>query len=219
MTLSKPINVAIIMDGNGRWAQAQNKPRIFGHKCGLDALKKLVNDIVDTKMKVKWLSLFAFSVENWNRPKKEVKFLMSLLNNSLNDNLVTTLNKKNIKFVWTGFENKLSSTLIKKIRNVELKTKNNKGLILNIVFNYSGTKDIEYATKHKCLVSKNVPPIDLLIRTSDEKRISNFLLYQLAYSEIVFEKTLWPDYTIDQFKNNIIEYKKRERRFGKIYEQ
>ena len=214
MPLTQPINVAIIMDGNGRWAKAQNKPRSFGHKKGFDALKQLVDDIVDSKLKINWISFFAFSVENWSRPKTEVSFLMNLFKNSLNAKLIRNLNNKNIRFVWTGFEDKLSKSLLTKIKTVVEATKNNSGLTLNIVFNYSGKADIDQALKSKKLVSRHVPNIDLLIRTSGEKRISNYLLYQLAYSEMIFEKTLWPDYTIKNLKNNINEFVKRDRRFG-----
>lgn len=216
MSLDKPINVAIIMDGNGRWAKSRNKPRTFGHNQGLETLKQLTRDIVNQKVNIKWLSVFAFSIENWNRPKSEVSFLLKIFESSLNQNLIENLNKQNIKFVWTGFRQKLSKKLIAKIISVEKQTSKNTGLILNVVFNYSGIKDIEQSKKSKKLISFNVPQIDLLIRTSGEKRISNFLLYQIAYSEIIFENTLWPDYCINILKKNIIEYKKRDRRFGKI---
>ncbi len=216
MSLNKKINVAIIMDGNGRWAKSHNKPRTFGHKKGLETLKHLIKDIINTKMQIDWLSVFAFSTENWQRPKAEVNFLLKLFENSLNKELIGDLNKQNIKFVWTGFKNKLSKKLVDKILVAQKSTKNNSGLKLNIVFNYSGLKDINQFKTTKKLISSNIPNIDLLIRTSGEKRISNFLLCQLAYSEFVFEKTLWPDYTINILKKNIIEYKKRNRRFGKI---
>ncbi len=216
MPLEKPINVAIIMDGNGRWAKAKNKPRTFGHDQGLKTLQDLVKGIINKKVPIDWLSVFAFSTENWNRPKTEVNFLMKLFEKSLNDKLIKNLNKQNIKFIWTGFKDKLSSSLLKKISKVCKDTSKNKGLKLNVVFNYSGLKDIEQQSKTKKLISEKVPPVDLLIRTSGEKRISNFLLYQLAYSEIIFEKTLWPDYSINILKKNIIEYKKRNRRFGRI---
>lgn len=216
MPLEKPINVAIIMDGNGRWAKAKNKPRTFGHDQGLKTLQNLVKEIINKKVPIDWLSVFAFSTENWDRPKTEVNFLMKLFEKSLNDKLIENLNKQNIKFIWTGFKDKLSSSLLKKISKVCKDTSKNKGLKLNVVFNYSGLKDIEQQSKTKKLISEKVPPVDLLIRTSGEKRISNFLLYQLAYSEIIFEKTLWPDYSINILKKNIIEYKKRNRRFGRI---
>ncbi len=216
MPLEKSINVAIIMDGNGRWAKAKNKPRTFGHDQGLKTLQDLVKGIINKKVPIDWLSVFAFSTENWNRPKTEVNFLMKLFEKSLNDKLIENLNKQNIKFIWTGFKDKLSSSLLKKISKVCKDTSKNKGLKLNVVFNYSGLKDIEQQSKTKRLISEKVPPVDLLIRTSGEKRISNFLLYQLAYSEIIFEKTLWPDYSINILKKNIIEYKKRNRRFGRI---
>lgn len=204
------------MDGNGRWAKAQNKPRSFGHKRGFETLKKLVDDVVVQQLPIKWISFFAFSIENWSRPKTEVSFLMRLFESSLNKKLINSLNQKNIKFVWIGFKDRLSKSLILKINNVVNATKNNTGLVLNIVFNYSGKADIEHCLKNKKMISNNVPDIDLLIRTSGEKRISNFLLCQLAYSEIIFEKALWPDYNINTLKNNIKEFIKRDRRFGGV---
>lgn len=214
--MPKNINVGIILDGNGRWATSKNQPRTFGHKKGVDALKNLVNEIVKQKLNVKWLSVFAFSTENWSRPQPEVKYLIKLLSDSLSNELINKLQELNIKFVWTGFDDKLPKSLLTKIKTIQTKTSKNTGLILNVVFNYSGRKDIEYGLKHKKLISSNIPDIDLLIRTGNEKRISNFLLYQLAYSEIIFEKTMWPNYKISNLKSNIIEYNKRHRRFGKI---
>ncbi|MDR0985875.1 MAG: di-trans,poly-cis-decaprenylcistransferase [Mycoplasmataceae bacterium] len=219
-----PKHIAIIMDGNGRWAKKQNKKRTFGHKKGVEVIKNITNEA--NKLNIKYLSLFAFSTENWKRPKQEVNYLMRLLENNLNNKLIKSLNEQNIRFRWIGFKNHLKNSLIKKFTIVEKSTSNNKGLSLCIYFNYGGMQDIYQASKYsnkdlndleKHLLTKDIPPVDLLIRTGNEKRISNFLIWQSAYAEIVFDKTYWPAYTGQRFINNLIDYTKRDRRFGKIY--
>lgn len=220
-----PKHVAIIMDGNGRWAKAQNKPRAYGHQAGAKNIKNIVEAAINEK--IKYLTLFAFSCENWTRPKHEINFLMKLLEKQMNEDLIKFLNERLIKFNWIGFKEKLNKTLVNKILNIQNKTKLNNKLILTIAFNYGGKQDILNAAKlsnknttikdfDRLLLTKFLPDVDLLIRTSGEKRISNFLLWQSAYAEIIFEPTLWPNYNKKHFANNILEYCSRQRRFGKI---
>lgn len=218
--LNIPTHIAIIMDGNGRWAISKNKPRIFGHKNGV----KNINEIVKCAFqnKIKYLTLFAFSVENFNRPPKEVNFLINLFDKSINKNLQDKLIKNNICFRWIGFKEKLDSKIISKLENLMNLTKKCNGLNLTIAFNYGGIQDLQQAAKKQntdlknALLTKDLPAVDLLIRTGNEKRISNFLIYDLSYAEIIFDKTMWPDYHCENFKKNLIEYSKRKRRFGKI---
>lgn len=219
-------HVAFIMDGNGRWAKKKNKARIFGHEHGV----KVIPDIVKyaQENKIPYLSFFAFSTENWNRSKQEVDFLLKLFSTFLTKKNVKKLNELNIKVKWIGFKDKMPSKLLEKIEMFEKETSANTSIQVNLFFNYSGIKDIDEAIKKidfnsdknngikQYLLTKDLPPIDLLIRTSGEERISNFALYDLAYSEIIFEKTLWPDYTKEVFSNNINQYNNRNRRFGKI---
>ncbi|WP_412032261.1 polyprenyl diphosphate synthase [Malacoplasma muris] len=224
-------HIAYIMDGNGRWATKKNKPRNVGHLEGAKVIPKVIDYAINEN--IKYLSLFAFSVENWNRPKLEVEYLLQLLIDHLTNKTKKYLNKKNIKLNWIGFETNLNPLIVRKIKSVVESTKDNKGIIVNIFFNYSGTKDIENAFEKildknfskkisnikELLLTSELPPIDLLIRTGNEKRISNFALYDLAYSEIIFEEALWPDYNELNFNSNVKEYYNRDRRFGKINEQ
>lgn len=221
-------HVAFIMDGNGRWAKSQNKSRTYGHKKGVEVIQTVVRQA--TSLKIPFISFFAFSTENWNRPLYEVKFLLKLLNGYLTKKTINTLIKDNIKVKWIGFEDNMSKNIVKKIRYIEKSTENMTGITVCIFFNYGGTQDIENAIKlmlknenkkdinniKNYLLTKDLPPIDLLIRTSGEKRISNFALYDIAYSEIIFEPTLWPAYTKEIFLDNINEYNNRNRRFGKV---
>ncbi|MDR0826109.1 MAG: di-trans,poly-cis-decaprenylcistransferase [Mycoplasmataceae bacterium] len=215
-----PNHVAIIMDGNGRWAKQHHQLRIFGHKHGAEVISKIAQAAIDNKVKV--LSLFAFSTENWNRPKHEVSFLMKLMSSHLDKKTINDLNKHRISFRWIGFKNKLNSKLVDQLLSTQNATKRNKDLILNICFNYGGQQDILQAAKKtnftSNLLTKDMPPVDLLIRTGDEKRISNFLLWQSAYAEIIFESTYWPSYNKNRFNKNIKEYQNRKRRFGSIHE-
>lgn len=224
--MSLPKHVAIIMDGNGRWAKSQNKPRTYGHEIGAKNIKNIIEAGLDNK--IKFLTLFAFSCENWNRPKHEVNFLLKLLDQRINKKLIDYLNDKKIKFNWLGFEKKIDKKIVKKIRELELITKHNKLLNLTIAFNYGGKQDILNAAKYssknvtmsgfnKLLLTKSaLPDVDLLIRTGGDKRISNFLLWQSAYAEIIFEPTYWPIYNQQHFANNILEYCSRQRRFGQL---
>ncbi|HEA3278207.1 TPA: di-trans,poly-cis-decaprenylcistransferase [Pasteurella multocida] len=227
-----PQHVAIIMDGNGRWAQQKGKMRIFGHKNGVKAVREAVS--YARKVGIKVLTLYAFSSENWNRPKKEVNALMALFMQAL-DLEVKKLHKNNIKLNILGDVTGFSASLQNKIHQAEKLTENNTALILNIAANYGGCWDIVQATKslaqqvkegklavdeinaqvlQQALVTKEQPQVDLLIRTSGEQRISNFLLWQIAYAELYFSDVLWPDFNEKEFNEAIIAYQQRHRRFG-----
>lgn len=213
------------MDGNGRWAKLQNQPRTFGHLHGVNVIPKVVEYAIEQK--IEYVSFFAFSTENWNRPIDEVNYLMNLLLKNLTKKTINYLNKYNVKANWIGFEDNVDKKIISLIRDVENKTKNNTKINVNLFFNYSGIKDLDNAIKlalknkqekpiKQYLLTNQLPPIDLLVRTGNEKRISNFCLYDLAYAEIIFEPTLWPNYSKETFNKNINEYFDRDRRFGKI---
>ncbi|MBE7393156.1 polyprenyl diphosphate synthase [Pasteurella multocida] len=227
-----PQHVAIIMDGNGRWAQQKGKMRIFGHKNGVKAVREAVS--YARKVGIKVLTLYAFSSENWNRPKKEVNVLMALFMQAL-DLEVKKLHKNNIKLNILGDVTGFSASLQNKIHQAEKLTENNTALTLNIAANYGGCWDIVQATKslaqqvkegklavdeinaqvlQQALVTKEQPQVDLLIRTSGEQRISNFLLWQIAYAELYFSDVLWPDFNEKEFNEAIIAYQQRHRRFG-----
>ena len=222
-----PINhVAIIMDGNGRWGLKHRKSRNAGHKAGLNTVEKIIKETI--KNKIKHLTLFAFSTENWKRPKNEINYLFNLLENFLS-NKITDLDKQNIKFKVIGFKKfskKLNNLLIKS----EKKTLKNKALQINLALNYGSKLEIINAFKKlvknkekinmnnlsKNLLTGNIPDPDLLIRTGNTKRLSNFLLWQLAYTEIYFEKKLWPDFSEKDFKKIINKFKFTKRNFGNI---
>ncbi|HEH9765194.1 TPA: di-trans,poly-cis-decaprenylcistransferase [Pasteurella multocida] len=227
-----PQHVAIIMDGNGRWAQQKGKMRIFGHKNGVKAVREAVS--YARKVGIKVLTLYAFSSENWNRPKKEVNALMALFMQAL-DLEVKKLHKNNIKLNILGDVTGFSASLQNKIHQAEKLTENNTALTLNIAASYGGCWDIVQATKslaqqvkegklavdeinaqvlQQALVTKEQPQVDLLIRTSGEQRISNFLLWQIAYAELYFSDVLWPDFNEKEFNEAIIAYQQRHRRFG-----
>ncbi|MDP9500536.1 polyprenyl diphosphate synthase [Bisgaard Taxon 45] len=227
-----PQHVAIIMDGNGRWAQQKGKMRIFGHKNGVKAVREAVS--YARKIGIKVLTLYAFSSENWNRPKTEVNALMTLFMQAL-DLEVKTLHKNNIKLNILGDVTEFSAHLQNKIKQAEQLTENNTALTLNIAANYGGCWDIVQAAKslaqqvkegklavdeinahvlQQALVTKAQPQVDLLIRTSGEQRISNFLLWQIAYAELYFSDVLWPDFNEKEFNEAIIAYQQRHRRFG-----
>ena len=223
-----PKHIAIIMDGNGRWAKNKFLPRIIGHTNGVKTVKEIVQCARELNIKV--LTLYAFSTENWIRPKDEVSGLMNLLKTYLKSELETMLSNK-ISFRVIGDISKFSKDLQEEIVNVTDKTKDNKEMILNIALNYGARQELLRAFKllkeknitditeqdiSDSLYTKGLPDPDLLIRTSGEMRISNFLLWQIAYSEIYVTKVLWPDFTEEEFYKAIIEYQKRERRFGGI---
>ena len=222
-----PLNhVAIIMDGNGRWGLKHKNSRNAGHKSGLITVEKIIKETL--KKKIKFLTLYAFSTENWKRPKKEINYLFNLLENFLT-NKVDDLHKKNIKLKVIGIK-KFSSNLNKLLDVSEKKTSNNNKLQINLALNYGSKFEIINAirslknskqkitvnnlTKH--LQTKNIPDPDILIRTGNTKRLSNFLLWQLAYSEIFFEKKLWPDFTEKDYSKIINKFKNIKRNFGKI---
>ena len=222
-----PLNhVAIIMDGNGRWGLKNKKSRNAGHKAGLISLEKIINETI--KKKIKYLTLYAFSTENWKRPKKEVNYLFNLLENFLIKEIYN-LNKQDIKLKILGLK-KFTVKLNRLLKIAENKTKNNKTLQLNLAINYGSKSELIYAIKklnkqnkrineknlNLYLQTKNIPDPDLLIRTGNTKRLSNFLLWQLAYSEIFFEKKLWPDFNEKDYKKIIIKYKMTKRNYGNI---
>ena len=222
-----PLNhVAIIMDGNGRWGLKHKNSRNAGHKAGLNTVEKIIR--VSIKQKIKHLTLYTFSTENWRRPKKEIKFLFELLQNFL-INKIRDLHKQNIKLKIIGVKN-FSSQLNKLLVNSEKKTSKNTKLQINLALNYGSKVELINAFKKlkknndaineknisKYLQTKDIPDPDLLIRTGNTKRLSNFLLWQLAYSEIFFVKKLWPDFNQKDFNKIIKKFKIIKRNFGKI---
>ena len=222
-----PLNhVAIIMDGNGRWGLKFKNSRNAGHKAGLNTVEKIIKETV--KNKISFLTLFAFSTENWKRPKKEINYLFSLLENFLN-NRIEELHKQNIKLKILGSK-KFSPRLNKLLNNSEKKTSKNTKLQINLALNYGSKSELIDAIKKmkknkstiseknlgKNLQTKNIPDPDLLIRTGNTKRLSNFLLWQLAYAEIFFEKKLWPAFNEKDYNRIIKEYRNIKRNFGKI---
>ena len=222
-----PLNhVAIIMDGNGRWGMKHKNSRNAGHKEGLKTVEKIIKETI--RNKINFLTLFAFSTENWKRPKKEINYLFNLLENFLL-NRIQDLHKQNIKLKILGSK-KFSPKLNKLLNNSEKKTSKNTKLQINLALNYGSKSELIDAFKKinknkitiseknidKNLQTKNIPVPDLLIRTGNTKRLSNFLLWQLAYAEIFFEKKLWPAFNEKDFNRIIIEYKKIKRNFGKI---
>ena len=222
-----PLNhVAIIMDGNGRWGLKNKNSRNAGHKEGLKTVEKIIK--VSINNKIKYLTLYAFSTENWKRPKKEIKFLFNLLENFL-INKIDDLHEKNIKLKIVGIKN-FSVKLNKLLKDSENKTKKNKKLQINLALNYGSKFELINAFKklqkskdkineknlRKYFQTEKVPDPEILIRTGNTRRLSNFLLWQLAYSEIFFEKKLWPDFNERDYNKVIRNYKKIKRNFGKI---
>src|SRR6056300_172294 len=222
-----PLNhVAIIMDGNGRWGLKHKKSRNAGHKAGLNTVESIIKETV--RNKISFLTLYAFSTENWKRPKKEIDYLFNLLKVFLKTK-INYLHKNNIKLKIIRKKD-FSPELNKLLSISEQKTSDNKKLQLNLALNYGSKFEIINAIKKiknrndkiteknfvKYLQTKNIPDPDLLIRTVNTKRLSNFLLWQLAYSEIFFEKKLWPDFNTNDYRKIILEYKKIKRNFGNI---
>ena len=219
-------HVAIIMDGNGRWGIKFKKSRNEGHKAGLKTVEKIIKESI--KKNIKYLTLYTFSTENWKRPKKEINFLFNLLENFLQDK-IEILHKQNIKLKIIGtknFSRKINDLLI----SAEKKTKNNKKLQINLALNYGSKSELISAFKlinknkdqineeniNKYLQTNNIPDPDILIRTGNTTRLSNFLLWQLAYTEIFFEKKLWPAFNEKDFNKILYKYKKIKRNFGSI---
>jgi undecaprenyl diphosphate synthase len=236
-SLKLPQHVAVIMDGNGRWAKKKGNQRIFGHKNGVAAVRETVEAAAE--IGIKYLTLYAFSTENWNRPKAEVNALMHLLISSLNSE-VETLTKNNVRLLTIGDTQSLPSNVAAQLNETIKLTSNNTGLSLVLALSYSGRWEIVKAFKdfgnkvksgeinpdqidekfiNSLLQSSFMPDPELLIRTSGEYRISNFLLWQIAYTELYFPETLWPDFRKKDFFNAILDFQKRERRFGKTSEQ
>ncbi|MDF2179621.1 polyprenyl diphosphate synthase [Aliiglaciecola sp. CAU 1673] len=232
-----PRHVAIIMDGNGRWAKQRGKIRTFGHKAGVDSVRSAVS--FARKRGIEVLTLFAFSSENWNRPADEVGVLMELFNLVLKSE-VKKLHKNDVRLKVVGDTSRFDAKLVARIHEAEALTANNQSLVLNIAANYGGRWDIVHAAKE--LVAQAVsgqiqasdideslfdrhtslselPQLDLLIRTGGESRVSNFLLWQLAYAELYFTPTLWPDFDENAFASAINDYSARQRRFGLTGEQ
>ena len=232
-----PEHIAIIMDGNGRWATAQGKHRIFGHKNGVKAVREVTEGCAE--LGVKHLTLYAFSTENWNRPKTEVSALMQLLFLTIGKE-IKTLQKNNIRLNAIGHIHNLPESNQKALREVMEATKNNTRMTLTLALSYGSKEEITEATKilaqqykdgkisledikaetiSKQLYTKDIPDPELMIRTSGEHRVSNFLLWQLAYSELYFTEKFWPEFTRNDLFKAIYDYQNRERRFGMTSEQ
>tara|TARA_B110000037_G_scaffold196319_1_gene233419 strand:- start:184 stop:915 length:732 start_codon:yes stop_codon:yes gene_type:complete len=232
-----PQHLAIIMDGNGRWAKNKGKNRLFGHTKGVKAVQEVVEECA--VLKIKYLTLYAFSTENWNRPEEEIGILMKLLLSSLKSEFEKLL-KNRIKLNVIGNTDQLPLSVQKELDYVIKQTENNSEMTLTLALSYGGREEIESTIKqlavkvknniispekidqsiiNEHLYTRNLPDVDLLIRTSGEKRISNFLLWQIAYAELYFSKVLWPDFRKKHLHKAIINYQKRERRFGKTSEQ
>jgi undecaprenyl diphosphate synthase len=220
-------HVAIIMDGNGRWALQRGKSRNYGHQCGLRVIEKIVDYSI--KKKISYLTLFTFSSENWKRPKKEVNFLFKLLENYFNKNLLKVI-KNGIKVKIIGNKSKLGNNLRKIIKLAEKKTRKNKKISVQLALNYGSKQEIINSIKNvnkkkqkitiknfeKNLYTSGFPEPDILIRTGGQRRLSNFLLWQAAYSEIFFVKKMWPDFNNNDFQKILIKFKKIKRNFGNI---
>ncbi len=228
LELNKLNHIAIIMDGNGRWANLKEKKRIFGHEKGADTVRNIT--IHASKLGLPYLTLYAFSTENWKRPKIEVDFLMNLLSKYLKNELKTYL-ENNVRFNIIGDISKFSTSLQDIIIQTVKSTENCNGLIQTLAINYgskdeiaravnqlikNGKKNVTITDIESALDTKNMPPVDILIRTGGEKRLSNFLLWQCAYSEFFFTDTLWPDFTPKEFDKIIEEYRHIKRKFGGI---
>ena len=224
-------HIAIIMDGNGRWAEKKGYSRIKGHEKGVESVRKITEFCVSKNLK--YLTLFTFSEENWNRPKKEIFALMELLVKTLDKQLDLFLNN-NVKFDIIGDLSKIDIFTKRKIIQFKEKTQNNTGLHLNLAISYGSRQEIvkginkiinerkrkiDIEDFNDFLYTKNIPDPDLLIRTGGENRLSNFLLWQIAYTEIYFSNVYWPDFSVEDMQNAIDDYHSRERRFGRISKQ
>ena len=220
-------HVAIIMDGNGRWGIKHKKSRNLGHREGLNTVEKIIKSTI--KNKVKYLTLYAFSTENWKRPQSEINFLFKLLN-SFVDQKIKEFNKNNIKLKIIGNINIFNNKLRNKLKKSEQLTKKNNVLQVNLALNYGSKSELIYSFKklnrkklninfkniEKNLYTTNIPDPDILIRTGNTRRLSNFLLWQLAYSEIFFEKKLWPDFNEKDYNKILKKFRKIKRNYGNI---
>ncbi len=232
-----PQHIAVIMDGNGRWAKEQGKPRVFGHKNGVASVRKTIS--TSARLGIKAVTLFAFSSENWKRPEEEVGLLMELFMSVLTSE-VKKLHKNQLRLRVIGDKSRFSERLQSKIASAEELTKNNSGMLVNIAANYGGQWDITQATKaiaekvsqgelvpsdvneeviRSHLTMSDIPPVDLLIRTGGECRISNFMLWQLAYAELYFTPVYWPEFGEEHLVEAVTWFVNRERRFGCTGEQ
>ena len=230
-----PQHVAVIMDGNGRWAKEQGKPRTYGHYAGAERLKEIVR--IADNIGVKALSAYAFSTENWKRPAAEVNFIMKLLDRYLT-NEIETFQKNNVCVRFMGSREGLPKNVQEKMDNAIQQTKHNTGIILNLAINYGGQAEILQAVKkiaaevkdgllsideinltsfENYLYTKDLPPLDLLIRTGGDSRVSNFMLWQIAYAEIWNTEIYWPDFSSEYFLQAVRDFQKRDRRFGGLY--
>ena len=231
---SLPEHIAIIMDGNGRWAARKKLPRSAGHNAGVEALREVVNTCLE--LGVKFLTVYSFSSENWQRPQDEVNFLLNLFLESLKNEL-EELHNRGVRVSLIGERKTIPLKVLEAFKNAEKKTSKNKKLFFNIAFNYGSRKEIISAVKNVCraakkndidiekldekifseyLLTQGCPDPDLLIRTSGEYRVSNFLLWQIAYTEFYFTKTLWPDFKEKELLKAVYYYQKRNRRFGRL---
>ena len=232
-----PKHIAIIMDGNGRWAAKKGLNRILGHNIGVESVKAVVEEALS--LNIPYLTLYAFSTDNWSRPEDEIGTLMNLLVKSLKSEF-DKLIKNNIRLNTIGDLSALPKAVQNEVKRVSEKTKNNKKLVLTIALSYGAREEIEYVVKkiasevknntislenvdqsiiNKHLYTRNLPDVDLLIRTSGEQRVSNFLLWQIAYAELYFTKVYWPDFGKKDLQKALLNYQNRERRFGKTSEQ
>jgi len=232
-----PGHIAIIMDGNGRWAKQQGKKRIYGHKHAVTAVRQTTEAAAE--LGIKYLTLYAFSTENWERPKDEISALMSLLVSTINSE-TKTLTENNIRLLAIGDFERMPENVCKKLKEIINRTAGNTGMSLILALSYSSRWEILNAVRRiagevnagilnpdelnstlfsNYLTTKDIPDPELLIRTSGEYRVSNFLLWQIAYAELYFTEKLWPDYTKEDLYTAILDYQRRERRFGKISEQ
>jgi undecaprenyl diphosphate synthase len=232
-----PKHLAIIMDGNGRWAKAKGKPRAFGHEAGFRAVRSIVEACA--KLEIPYLTLYAFSTENWFRPKKEVDILMRILLSALKSEL-ETMQKNNIKLQTVGGISTLPGVILEELERVVEQTSQNTGMVLTLALSYGGREelvsmakvlaekvkngliheqDIDESVVNEHLYTAEMPDVDLLIRTSGEMRISNFLLWQSAYAELYFTERYWPDFREEHLLEALTDYQNRERRFGKTSEQ
>ena len=227
-----PKHIAFIMDGNGRWAKKRLMPRTFGHKNGCEAIIRVLRAC--REFNINYVSLYAFSTENWKRDKEEVSYLMELIDEYFT-RYQDKFNEHNVRVIVSGFKDNLPENVRKTIENVENATKDKTGQILNIYFNYGSQKELVMATKaiakdvldgkikiddinedtiSNNLFTREMPPVDLMVRSSGEQRISNFLLYQIAYAELYFTKVYWPDFDKDVVYECLKEFESRQRRFG-----
>lgn len=232
-----PEHLAIIMDGNGRWAKQHGKPRAFGHEAGFRAVREIVEACA--KREIPFLTLYAFSTENWLRPKKEVDILMRILLSALQSELATMM-KHNIRMQTVGGIATLPSIILDELQRVVNETSKNDGMVLTLALSYGGREelvtmtrnlaekvkngliqpeDIDASLVNEHLYTADLPDVDLLIRTSGERRISNFLLWQSAYAELYFTERYWPEFKEEHLVEALMDYQNRERRFGKTSEQ